>query len=241
MKRHTLEVPPDAPPCCPTRTGSSSGSSQNTEHISHSSSDGADLLNQYTNDNNPDFDISHQGNDDAMQSYSFPSLNDDDLFHPFEADVPSRTVDTNIINQYFPPGSLDSEPNMDTSSTDLDHDYSLDNYDFQMTDAVPYTTTTEPNHESSTPTTSHPPAHRNHHHRPSGAQWPTPFLIPTATMPHPPQQKQSPDLQSPDSQSNPSTPSWQTTIRFSGADPTTVSNVISALSKSRAKFIYETH
>ncbi|KAL8784760.1 MAG: hypothetical protein Q9213_003791 [Squamulea squamosa] len=242
LKRHTLEVPSDAPPCCPTGTGSRPKTSQNT---SRAPTDGADPLNQFTNENNPDFDPSHQPNHDATQSYSFPPLHGDDPFHPFEADVLSHTVDTNLMNHNCFSGSLDPDPDIDAFSVDLnlDHDYNLDTFDFQMTDAVDNQFShTEPppsDNETSAPTTAH---HRNHQqHRSSGAQWPPPFL----DLQHPPQKQQQQEQQTstlnPTPPSDPSTPNWQTTIRFSSADPTTVSTVIGVLAKSQAKFVYETH
>ncbi|KAL8861122.1 MAG: hypothetical protein Q9178_002336 [Gyalolechia marmorata] len=264
LKRHTLEVPPDAPSCCATRTSSGAEGSRNTDHKPHASNDGADLLNQFTNDNDADFDTSHQRNHDADQSYSFPTIHGDDTFHSFETNVLSHSVNTNLISHNFFPGSLDPEPNIDSSSIDLDHDYSLDNYDFQMTDAVAdplsYINSTDHppsngelalnsnmNDGDSSPTTR-PPIHRNHQHRPSSVQWPPAFSDP-GPMQQPSQHKQQQQQQQqqqqtptpPESHSNPSTPNWQTTIRFSGADPTTVSTVIGVLAKSQAKFIYETH
>ncbi|KAL8765555.1 MAG: hypothetical protein Q9209_007426 [Squamulea sp. 1 TL-2023] len=264
LKRHTLQVPPDAPSCCAPGTDSRVQNSRTTNHTSRTSNDCTDLLHLFGNGVDFEFDMPQPPNEDHDQSYPFRSLHGSEHMHSFEADVLSHNLDTNLLNHGLLPGTLDPGSAIDQMTIDSNHVYNLENYDFQMDDALadqlPYTSSSEPP-SSNTANTTHnkkvndgdpssatrPPARGSHQHKPSSAEWPTSFPEPNP-MQQPQQNQQQYQQQTPaptptssESYSNPSTPTWQTTIRFSGADPTTVSTVIGVLAKSQAKFIYETH
>ncbi|KAI4219910.1 MAG: hypothetical protein L6R36_007995 [Xanthoria steineri] len=264
LKRQTLEILPDAPSCCASRTSSKAESSQSATDVTGVFEAGADFLDQYVNDDNSNQDISHQRTDDPDPNYPFPHFPDNQPFPAFERDILPNNLDTNLFYHDFLLENLDFGPSIKPS-----HDYNLGDYDIQMDDATigqpSRINCTEPllagnadpianNHDGDKndnhlSLAARATAQQRHHHRPSGAHWPTSSLerIPLpnySTSQQGQQQQEIPALTSTpssDAPANPSTPSWQTTIRFSGADPSTVSTVIGVLAKSQAKFVYETH
>ncbi|KAL9038201.1 MAG: hypothetical protein Q9180_003275 [Flavoplaca navasiana] len=265
LKKQTIEVPPNAPVCCAAISSSSKAESSRTaNHKTGIQEDGEDFLKQFNEDNISNTDTIYPRSNDADELYSFSSLHSTVPLHSFEKDILPNDTGLNLFDQDFVFDNLDFG-----SAIEPTNQYDLDsNYDMQLDDAIinqpPYTSNTQPPPSNST---SHiianqnndmndkkqtlaqrPPAHQSHHHRPSGTQWPPAFLDTNASPRKPgphrqqqqTQQQETPAPTPTQTSSNPPTPNWQTTIRFSEADPTTVSSVIGVLANSQAKFIYET-
>ena len=225
---------------------------------------GADFLDQYVNDDDWNQDISHPRTDDPEPNDSFPHFADNQPFPSFEREILPNNLETNLFDHDFLLENLDFGPTVKPS-----HDYNLGDYDIQMDEASigqpSRINCTEPllagnadpianSHDSDKndnelSLAARATAQQRHHHRPSGAQWPTsslePLPLPKCSTSQQGQQQQESPAPSPtplsDAPANASTPNWQTTIRFSGADPSTVSTVIGVLANSQAKFVYETH
>ena len=188
-------------------------------------------------------------------------LDSNDPFHSFETDILSNNTITNLFDHDFLFDNLDFGTAMEPN-----HNYDPDSYSIQMNDALDnqsaYIGHTEPppantdnmlakqhnNVDDDNPSAaSRPPPLQIHHHTPSGTQWQSPFSDANPVPREPTSQQQGQKQQEPPAPTptgttaSPTTPNWQTTIRFSDADATTVSSVIGLLSKSQAKFVYETH
>ncbi|KAL8991348.1 MAG: hypothetical protein Q9169_007891 [Polycauliona sp. 2 TL-2023] len=263
LKRQTLEIPIDAPSCCTTAIGDSKRA-EKLQKKSHMSDDSVDLLSQYLEDNISDDNIPHQPNDDADKSCSFSPLDINNPLQSFETDMRSISSNAELLSHDFSQGNLEFGP------IDPICDYDFD-YNIQMDDAFAdqhhYTRQTEPVPNAATDgfvqhnkyfdngkrsSAPRPSAHQSHFHKPSNTQWAPSFLDQDALPDSPTsqqegrkqqqqQQQETPALTPASTPSNPLSPSWQTTIRFSEADPSIVSTVIGILAKSQAKFIYETH
>ncbi|KAL8981242.1 MAG: hypothetical protein Q9205_003918 [Flavoplaca limonia] len=261
LKKQTIEIPPDAPSCCVTQANSSRAeSSRTTSQKPTIQKDGGDLLNQFDQNDISDLDTGYRRNI-GDHIYPISPVDSNDPFHSLETNILSNNTNTNLFDHDFLFDNIDFGTAMDPG-----HNYDLDSYNIQSNDAFENQSTyighTEPspantvnvlakqhnNMDDDKPSAaSRPPPLQIHRHTSSGTQWQPQF--PDANpLPREPtsqqqgQKQQEPPVPAPKgTTASPTTPNWQTTIRFSEADATTVSSVIGVLTNSQAKFIYETH
>ncbi|KAL8836060.1 MAG: hypothetical protein Q9176_006517 [Flavoplaca citrina] len=261
LKKQTIEIPPDAPSCCVTQANSSRAESSRTASQKPTiQKDGGDLLNQFDQNDISDLDTGYRRNI-GDHIYPISPVDSNDPFHSLETNILSNNTNTNLFDHDFLFDNIDFGTAMDPG-----HNYDLDSYNIQSNDAFENQSTyighTEPspantvnvlakqhnNMDDDKPSAaSRPPPLQIHRHTSSGTQWQPQF--PDANpLPREPtsqqqgQKQQEPPVPAPTgTTASPTTPNWQTTIRFSEADATTVSSVIGVLTNSQAKFIYETH
>ncbi|KAL9038872.1 MAG: hypothetical protein Q9180_002868 [Flavoplaca navasiana] len=259
LKKQTIEIPPDAPSCCAAQSSSSSRaeSSRTASQKPTVQNDGGDLLSQFDKNDISDLNTASRRNigDDI---YPISPLGSNDPFHSFETDILSNNINTNLFDHDFLFDNLDFG-----IATESNHNYDLDSYNIQMNDALDNQSTyfghTEPPPANSAnmiakqhsdmdddkpSAASRPPPLEIHHHSPSGTQWQPPFPDENPLPRESPSQQQGQKQQEPPptgTTASPTTPNWQTIIRFSEVDATTISSVIGVLTKSQAKFVYETH
>ncbi|KAL8886466.1 MAG: hypothetical protein Q9215_005840 [Flavoplaca cf. flavocitrina] len=261
LKKQTIEIPPDAPSCCVTQANSSRAESSRTASQKPTiQKDGGDLLNQFDQNDISDLDTGYRRNI-GDHIYPISPVDSNDPFHSLETNILSNNTNTNLFDHDFLFDNIDFGTAMDPG-----HNYDLDSYNIQSNDAFENQSTyighTEPspantvnvlakqhnNMDDDKPSAaSRPPPLQIHRHTSSGTQWQPQF--PDANpLPREPtsqqqgQKQQEPPVPAPKgTTASPTTPNWQTTIRFSEADATTVSSVIGVLTNSQAKFIYETH
>ncbi|KAL9638639.1 MAG: hypothetical protein Q9204_001428 [Flavoplaca sp. TL-2023a] len=261
LKKQTIEIPPDAPSCCVAKSSSSRAESSRTASQKPTvQNDGEDPLSQFDKNDISDLTTAYR-RDIGDNIYPISPRDSNDPFHSFETDMLLNNTNTDIFDHGFLFDNLDFgtaiEPN---------HNVDFDSYSIQMNDVLDNQSTyighTEPppantavmlaeqhsNMDYDRPSSaSRPPPLQIHQRTPSGSQWQPPFSD-ANPLPREPisqqqgQKQQEPPVPTPTgTTASPTTPNWQTTIRFSEADATTVSSVIGVLTNSQAKFVYETH
>ncbi|KAL8893788.1 MAG: hypothetical protein Q9192_004925 [Flavoplaca navasiana] len=261
LKKQTIEIPPDAPSCCVAKSSSSRAESSLTASLKPTvQNDGGDPLSQFDKNDISDLNTVYRHNI-GDNIYPISPLDSNDPFHSFETDILSNNTNTNIFDHDFLFDNLDFGTAMEAN-----HNYDRDGFGMQMkdvldnqstyighTEAPPVNTANmlakQHNNmdDDKSPAASRPPPLQIHHRTPSGSQWQPPFPDANSlpwehTSQQQGQKQQDPPMPAPPSTTaSPTTPNWQTTIRFSEADAMTVSSVIGVLTKSQAKFVYETH
>lgn len=167
--------------------------------------------------------------------------------HGYNLDIYDTQMDDAIADQHTYTSQTESLPSMIPQSSTPQHrtrraasDLVVEHNNYMANE----------NRSTVSRPSAHHIRHQSHPHSRSGTHWASSFpdanLVPRNFHSQRQQRKQQHQQDTPaptptDTPSNPATPTWQTTIRFSEADPTTISTVIEVLAKSQAKFVYETH
>ena len=200
--------------------------------MSRLSIDSSELWNQFSYEMDPMFNgLTHINNHDSNfeQMFSFPSHANDDLFRSQGA---TAATDDSMNH------SSDHTRLYGKSIANADYEP----FDFNMQDAVSNSLAGSENPITDSRSSPHDfGANTLQNHSSRGLSMDS-ALQKATIFDHRqvPQQAHSPTSTGSGAPSPHGQPDTQTTIRFEGSDPSTVSDVISVLVKSKAKFVYET-
>jgi len=244
VKRKSIAVPDDAPPCCPARPngGYNDGyglqSPQNTPDVFNDSVDMSDF-----NDLDRDFSFDAMDASDAQQSASHRAdeINDQFLFDPWPgvSDLSSSALPSERADHPFdlsPSGRAFSS----SSTTKQDHFPKIlnsnpgnDIFDLAVENPGPtnssYGRPRSNTHDASDQ--NHSLTTRHSYQSSSNA-----YGLPNSTL----ESERQSQLPGYGTASPPPTPTTQTTIKLDGAEPSTVAAIMDVLIKSKAKVKFET-
>ena len=242
LQRQNLEVPQDLPSCCSTNSGKQEAVLQSATDVFSPSGERPGPL--ATLGGHADLALNGLTNVDSRsigfdQNYSYSNLEDEDVFQQLGREADFRGISSETMGCDISPMDVQGHFAMDPKIMDFNDQL----FDFQTQNRL----LSSPSYEE--PQTCGPnDLHVDdnmHSSSKSQGRGCSSADASEALVAVNPERSQSQQQETDPGSANPlssttGSPNMQTTIRFEGADPSTISAVVGVLVESKARFVFET-